>query len=308
MRRSRTFPRTYQAAIILSLVAVSLSLLTGPVVPADPPGDAGIYAKSNLVAWCVVPFDASGRGPAERAEMLKALGLTKLAYDWRDQHIPSFEEEILQTREQGIEFFAHWTPLGHTTGYEAIIGLIEKHSIHPQLWVIAPAVEAETYEQRVEQSARPLLPYVQDAVRLGCKVALYNHGGWSGEPENLIAMARWLRKEARTEDVGIAYNFHHGHDHLAKFPVWFERMVPYLMCVNLNGMTIGGPKILPVGQGEEDRRILEMIRDSGYRGPIGILDHRETVDARESLEQNLQGLKELLREMGEMAAFETYAP
>ena len=81
MRRSQTSPRTCQAAIILSLV-VGLSLIMGPVVQADPPGDAGIYAQNNLVAWCVVPFDASGRGPAERAEMLKALGLTKLAYDW----------------------------------------------------------------------------------------------------------------------------------------------------------------------------------------------------------------------------------
>ena len=54
------------------------------------------FAKDKLVAWCVVPFDAKQRGPAERAAMLKQLGLKRVAYDWRTQHVKEFEEEILQ--------------------------------------------------------------------------------------------------------------------------------------------------------------------------------------------------------------------
>lgn len=307
MIRLQTMVRPLPTA--LAALLCSLSLLVPLQLRAESPGaDASIFAKNNLVAWCVVPFDASRRTPAERARMLQNLGLTKLAYDWRDEHIPSFEDEIIQMRQRGIEFFAHWTPLGHTASFQAMIPLIEKYQIQPQLWIIAPGAEADTNEQRVELNARPLLPYVQEAARLGCQVALYNHGGWSGEPENMIAMAAWLRKEASTSNVGIVYNFHHGHEHLSKFPVWFERMVPYLTCVNLNGMTVGGPKILPVGQGKEDRRILEMIRQSGYRGPIGILDHREDLDAEQSLKENLDGLRDLLKEMGDQAAYETYGP
>ena len=45
-----------------------------------------------------------------------------------------------------------------------------------------------------------------------------------------------------------------------------------------------------------------MIRDSGYHGPIGILDHREDTDAEVSLRANLDGLKKLLLEMGETEA------
>ena len=307
MIRLQTMVRPLPTA--LAALLCSLSLLVPLQLRAESPGaDASIFAKNNLVAWCVVPFDASRRTPAERARMLQNLGLTKLAYDWRDEHIPSFEDEIIQMRQRGIEFFAHWTPLGHTASFQAMIPLIEKYQIQPQLWIIAPGAAADPHEQRVEHTARPLLPYVQEAARLGCQVALYNHGGWSGEPENMIAMAAWLRKEASTSNVGIVYNFHHGHEHLSKFPVWFERMVPYLTCVNLNGMTVGGPKILPVGQGKEDRRILEMIRQSGYRGPIGILDHREDLDAEQSLKENLDGLRDLLKEMGDQAAYETYGP
>ena len=45
------------------------------------------FAKDKLVAWCIVPFDAKQRGPAERAAMLKKLGLKRVAYDWRTQHL-----------------------------------------------------------------------------------------------------------------------------------------------------------------------------------------------------------------------------
>ena len=293
---------------LIALLSLSLSAAISSVGAAEVAADAGIFAKNNLVAWCIVPFDASKRNPAERAEMLKKLGLTKLAYDWRDEHIPSFEDEILNLKKQDIEFFAHWSPTAESPAYKAMLDLIEKYKLHPQLWMIAPAGEAQTNEERVELNARALLPYVADARRLGCTLALYNHGGWSGEPENMIAMVRWLRQHAQTDHVGIVYNFHHGHEHLQQFPAAFKQMLPYLTCVNLNGMTVGGPKILPIGSGQEDRRMLEMIRDSGYHGPIGILDHRETLDAEQSLRQNLDGLKKLLAEMGELEASKTYSP
>ena len=79
-------------------------------------------------------------------------------------------------------------------------------------------------------------------------VGLYNHGGWQGEPESMVAMVEWLREHARADHAGIVYNFHHGHEHLARFPEAFRRMVPYLICVNLNGMQPGGPKIVPLGR------------------------------------------------------------
>ena len=42
----------------------------------------------------IVPYDASKRGPIERAKMLKRLESTKVAYEWRKEHVSSFEEEI----------------------------------------------------------------------------------------------------------------------------------------------------------------------------------------------------------------------
>ena len=40
--------------------------------------------------------------------------------------------------------------------------------------------------------------------------------------------------------------------------------------------------------------MLRVIRDSGWNGPIGIIDHREETDSEETLRENLQGLDKLV--------------
>jgi hypothetical protein len=38
--------------------------------------------------------------------MLKRLGLKRVAYDWRQKHVPTFEQEILEYAKVGLEYFA----------------------------------------------------------------------------------------------------------------------------------------------------------------------------------------------------------
>jgi hypothetical protein len=71
---------------------------------------------------------------------------------------------------------------------------------------------------------------------------------------------------------------------------------PHLLAVNLNGMKADGPKILSIGQGDREREMLRVIRESGYRGPFGILGHRTDLDAELALHQNLEGLGQSSRE------------
>jgi len=151
------------------------------------------------------------------------------------------------------------------------------------------------------------VPLVEQTRQLGCRLALYNHGGWAGQPANLAAVARWLRVHHESDRVGIVYNLHHGHEHIAGFAEALALMQPYLFCLNLNGMNDDEkPKILPVGQGQHDLALLRIIRGSGYAGPIGILDHRGDVDAEEALRANLDGLKRLLEQLGDQPALSTY--
>ena len=142
---------------------VAVCALASTPAAAQMHSKKSIFAKENLLAWCIVPYDAAHRGPRERAEMLQRLGIHTLAYDWREEHVPSFEDEIVEL---------------------------------------------------------------------------------------------------------IVYNFHHGHEHIRDFAESLAAMQPYLLCVNLNGMNASGtPKILPIGSGDSERKMIKILKQSGYSGP-----------------------------------------
>jgi len=133
-------------------IAAILAATVPRTATADEPTAKSVFAKENVVAWCIVPFDAKKRGPAQRAEMLHRLGIGKLAYDWRDVHVPTFEEEIVQLRKHGIELFAFWS------FHPAIVPLLEKYQLHPQFWMTVPSPAGKTQEARVEAAGKTLLP------------------------------------------------------------------------------------------------------------------------------------------------------
>ena len=245
------------------------------------------FDRANTVAWCIVPFDGQKRTPAARAAMVRSLGLTRVAYDWRAEHVAEFEQEFLEYRRQGIELFAFWS------AHEAAFRLFEKHGLRPQIWQTAPSPEAATTDERVTAAAARLLPLVKRSRELGSRLGLYNHGGWGGEPENLVAVCEHLRRVHGADHVGIVYNFHHGHAHVDRLAAALAAMRPYLLCLNLNGMMRDGDrrgmKIFPLGQGELDLALLRVVTDSGYRGPIGVIGHTQD-DVELRLRDNLDGL------------------
>lgn len=269
---------------------------------ADGLPASGLFSRTNLVAWCVVPFDAKKRGPEERAEMLKELGLRRLAYDYRAEHVPTFEREIETLARHQIELTAWWFPPTLNAEAKHILGLLARHRLRPQLWVTGggePVRSAQEQIERVEREAGRIREIAAAAAALGCPVGLYNHGGWFGEPDNQLAIIEHLRRSGLT-NVGLVYNLHHGHDHVDQFPDLLRRMKPHLLALNLNGTNRDGDKrgekILVLGAGGEDRRILRTIRESGWSGPLGLLNHTDE-DAEQRLRENLRGLERLVAEM-----------
>jgi len=280
-------------AILCCLLAASLSSLA---LAADPPKPVEIYAPSNLVAWCIVPFDAKKRTPAERVEMLQKLGFRKYAYDWRAEHLPSFDEEVGLLQKAKIELTAVWFPANLGTDAKTILSVIKKHEVTPQLWVTMGDPAGKTQAEKVAAAAKVIRPIAEEAAKLGCNVALYNHGGWFGEPENQVAVIEALK----LKNIGIVYNLHHGHSQFDRFPEMLKLMKPHLLTVNINGSVKNGDKvgkkIMPLGTGELDVKLLSAIRDIGYTGPVGILGHTQD-DAAERLADNLDGLKWLLPQL-----------
>ena len=282
-------------AIVRCRIAICATLLAVTVATAGestPRPAAAVFRRDNLFAWCIVPFDAKKRGPEERAAMLERLGFQSFAYDYRAEHIPTFDAEIDALQKHHIRLLAWWFPTALNSEARQILAVLERHHIHTQLWVMGggpPTKSPAEQRQRIEAEAVRIRPIAEAAQKIGCQVGLYNHGGWFGEPENQLAILEALHMP----NVGIVYNLHHGHEHLSRFPELLAKMKPHLMALSLNGMDPdsekNGRQILPIGTGKLDLQVLRTIRDSGWRGPIGILNHTD-LDAEARLKDNLAGL------------------
>ncbi|MBI3463784.1 MAG: TIM barrel protein [Planctomycetes bacterium] len=281
------------------LVALPISIQS-PVTIADETGAVEkLFARKNLVAWCIVPFDDRKRSPQERAEMLGRLGFRRFAYDYRAEHIPTFDAEIEALKAHNIELTAWWFPPVLNDEARQILSVLERHGVKTQLWVTGaggPTKSADEQRSCVQTEAARIRPIAEAAARIGCSVGLYNHGGWFGEPENQLEILR----ELNLPNVGMVYNLHHGHEHVDRFAELLNKVRPHLYALNLNGMVRGGEgkglKIVPLGEGELDLALLKIIVQSGYSGPIGILNHtQENAEAR--LQDNLDGLDWLVRQL-----------
>ncbi len=281
---------------------LAIVTLLGGLLPLSAKADGTptrkLFAGDNLVAWCIVPFDAKERTPEQRADMLERLGFKRFAYDWRPEHVASFDAEMDALKRHGIRLQAFWFPATLDADARRILDVLHRHHLHTQLWVmmIDPGAQYRTRDEKVRAAAAILRPVADAAAKIGCTVGLYNHGGWFGDPENQLAILHVLHRP----NVGIVYNLHHGHDQIDRFPTLLKKMLPYLYAINLNGMVRGGDRdgrmILPLGQGDLDLQFLKTIRDSGYRGPIGILGHTQN-DAEDQLRDNLDGLNWLVRQL-----------
>jgi sugar phosphate isomerase/epimerase len=288
------------------LLFLSLSLS----INAQKAKDRPLFAKQNLVAWCIVPFDKMKRNPAERAEMLKELGISQLAWDWRDVHLSTMEEEIRTLRKNNIRLKSVWFWVNGGSGETLdetnhfILKTLKENNVKTELWLsfndryFAGISDSE----KLKKAINAIGEINGKAKEIGCTLHLYNHGSWFGEPENQVKIIEGVGEKG----IGIVYNFHHARHQVNDFPKLLKIMLPYLSTVNINGMKENGPMILTVGQGDKELWMLQRLKESGYKGSIGILSHVDDEDAKVVLQRNLEGLKTLLKKMREDKALATY--
>ncbi len=302
------YSKRWKTVVLFAGIAIGL-VMGLPAWASEARGQgaeaSALFARDNLIAWCIVPFDSKKRPPEARAAMLEKLGFKHFAYDWRAEHIPSFDAEIDALKRHHVSLDAFWVAPGELNRESRrILDVLGKRGVKAQLWVLldfgADRAAGAEQARRVEAACARLEPLAREAEKIGCTLALYNHGGWFGEPENQLAIIETLERRG-VKNVGMVYNLHHGHAHLDRLGEILAKIKPRLVAINLNGMDPGGDrvgrKILPLGQGERDLEVLRTIVRSGYRGPIGILGHTDD-DAEERLKDNLDGLDWLVPQLG----------
>ncbi|NLF05360.1 MAG: sugar phosphate isomerase/epimerase [Actinomycetales bacterium] len=283
--------------------------------------DLSVFARANLVAWCVVPYDTRRRGPRARAELLAELGLRRLAWDWRPEHVGQLDAELDALVEHGIELTGVWVPAvvpsdDDTLGridpdVLTILDVLRDRGLATQLWTctefgppgpfepLPPAV----HRARVERTAAHLGPLADRANADGHTLALYNHLGWAGEPENQVEVLQVLADRGLARP-GIVYQQHHGHAHVDRFAALLESVRGPLAALGINGMLPGAHwgdgKIHPYGHGPRDLELARTIATSGWRGRVSILGHTMD-DVADRLRDNLDGLDWVVARLREEA-------
>ena len=258
-----------------------------------------LFSKENLIPWSIVGFDVKERSPIERLQMLKRLGYQQYAYGNRPKHMPTMKTEWETAREMGIEIKAVWLYINLRKDKvgslkptsEAVFKNLKATGLQTQIWVgFEPTYFEELSNEESLQEAKAMVKYLSTrAKQLGCKVALYNHGGWYGKPTNQLKIIQHLPNE----EVGVVFNFHHAHDSLEEYENNIKMLLPFLWCVSLNGMKPEGPKIINIGEGTEEKKMIDYLLGLGYQGPFAILSKVKGGDPEIILEENYKGLQKL---------------
>jgi hypothetical protein len=290
-------------------------LLWVDVVNAQSPNNelndpSMIFAKHHLIAWCIVPYDVLERDAEQRMRMLNRLGITKYAWDWRQKHLATLPIELREAENHDIEVSAIWFWIDQrvedslTVEHEKIIEDIIQAKLQTALWISFDAAFFNdlNQEQKIEKAVKVLRLVRSKVDHMGIKLALYNHGEWFGNPLNQLAILDHLGDST----IGMIYNFHHAHDQIDNYDTYIRAALPKLWVVNLNGMRLHSDKIMPLGSGDLEKRMIKTLVDLGYQGKIGILGHVEDEDVEVVLRRNIDGLKTILEALNYTEPLKTY--
>ena len=252
----------------------------------------------NISPWCITSFDSLERNPTDRIAMLKEMGFSKYGYNYKkDKHLPMMKEEFALAKENNMEITSIFLWLNAKRDSIGKLSPINKKLFDnlkeienkPEIWLSFSYNYFEGLTQK--ESMNLAIDYIKfiktEADNAGCKLALYNHDGWFGNPDNQIEIIKKLPKDS----IKMVYNFHHAHNYLDDYPKILRKIKPYLTYVNLNGMRKDGPKILTLGEGDYEYKMIKILLDEGYNGPWGIIGHIKTEDVQKVLERNMKGIK-----------------
>lgn len=295
----------------MNYISTILLILTVSIVQWFPAQGQSVFRKSNLTAWCIVPFDAEQRGPEERAKMLREMGIKQLAYDWREEHIPTFDDELKALKKNKIKLQAFWMSSDfkpqENAHIKAVFDFLERNKVKTEIWLLmgtgGDEFQALGQSEKVRKVAEPIRYIAERASQLGCKVGLYNHGGWFGEPENQLEIIGYLN----LNNIGIVYNFHHAREHHQRFGEFYPKIMPYLLSLNIAGLKSGDTqKFYRTGEGDVELEMIRTVAQSPYKGPVGIINHDMDEDAAVGLQAEIDGLRTILHAIGDTKASKTY--
>jgi len=280
-----------------------LPLLLAALCLPPPARTGGPQAQETppLFAFCMDTHDARKRTLPEQAEMLKELGYAGAGHLWLDR----VEERLKTLDAAGLRLFQIYIRVdvsgrakqGYDPRLKDVLPLLKGRGV--QLALLLQG--RKPADPQGEERALELVCEIADLAREpGATVALYPHAGdWMERVQDALRVA----EKADRPNVGVMFNLCHwmktGEEQELK-PL-LEKALPRLVAVSLSGSDAvaevksgKGKWIQPLDSGTYDLAgFLKMLKDLGYRGPVGLQCYGIGGDARDHLARSMAAWRKL---------------
>ncbi|MFH1371898.1 MAG: family 16 glycoside hydrolase [Planctomycetota bacterium] len=281
---------------------------TGPIVLQ---GDHGPVAFRNI--WVAPieldkmgltnPFFAMDTGTIDeahktaksQAEMLKELGYAGIGYWERNlsQGTKGLEEMLGELDSCGLKVYSVYFTIKLEEPKEKYLPLIEDSVklLAGRGTIVWLAITSDGFQKSSpagdEQAAAIISEIADVAHGHGTKVALYPHADfWLEKVDDAVRVAEKVNRR----NVGVTFNLYHWlkTDRLKNMQAAIEKAAPYLFAVTINGTTEAG-SIETLDTGTFDvYRFLKALKQSGFKGPIGLQGYGIGGDVRENLRRSME--------------------
>ncbi|MCP4785321.1 MAG: sulfatase-like hydrolase/transferase [Fuerstiella sp.] len=262
-------------------------------------------ATNPFFALCHDTHDAKKRSLDEQAALLKELGYDGAGHLW----LKNVAERLKTLDAARLKLFQIYMRLNLAKGVP----------YDPQLKEILPLLAGRgamlailiqgrsRTDQTADLKAVDVLREIADmADRHGVRVAIYHHAGdFTERPEDAVRIA----KKVDRKNVGVMFNLCHWlkTGKQQKMKPLLKTAAPHLMAVSINGTDTAaeiqsgkGQWLQPLDSGSFDMiAFLRALKETGYKGPIGLQCYGIGGDARNHLTRSMAAWRGFLKELDE---------
>jgi sugar phosphate isomerase/epimerase len=255
--------------------------------------------QSPFFALCMDTHDEMKRSIEEQNEMLHDLGFDGVAHLWLD----GLSERAASAKKTGLKVFQIYFQVDLAAEPPFDSQLSEKLSaVKGQGTQLALLINGATpSDASLDDKVTAIVQKILDiAEPLGVSVVLYPHvNSWNEKVSDCLRIARRFPGKK----VGVMFNLCHwaAVDKSENLESVLRSALPYLSAITINGTDTPeeiqaktGNWLQPLDAGSFDQaKLLKILDDLGYHGPVGLQCFGIPGDARIHLERSMKKWKSL---------------
>ena len=275
--------------------------------------EAGLAAEQGKASsrpfWPFFSFQNGLGGVAmeDQPKLLKELGYDGIEFNGNPQQIPAM---LAALDAQGLKMFTMYTGANldpkkppYHPGLKTAIERLKGRGTLLSLTILGAAPKASA---ELDDRAAAILDEIADAAeKSDLRIAMYPHVGfYVAKVDDAVRLAKRVNRKS----VGVGFNLCHflKLDDEKNLEAKIREASPYLLAVSVNGADSGETNAMPwsrliqtLDRGSFDvARMLRVLRQIDYRGPVGLQCYAVPGESRENLTRSIRAWRELNARLG----------